>query len=158
MRPISRRVRVSQTNIYGFEVLTPVTTKSTILWATKPCIPLKVNQVANWLLHVGYLLNSFFNHEDGGGTFLRNTGWLSADYRLWNSSQQNNSEILSFSSLFVVIVQNFLWYRTFCPYAHAVILNIHKNGNCDEILSSYKASPWVFYRIKYSLINRGEWS
>jgi hypothetical protein len=32
------------------------------------------------LLHVGVLLGSFFDREDGGYMFLRNVGWLSTDY------------------------------------------------------------------------------
>jgi hypothetical protein len=80
----------------GFEVLTPVVTKSHIFWDVAPYSPLKVNWCVggtchlhlqgrrtsrDWYrLHAGLLLCLFFRHEDGDDMFIRNVGWLSVDY------------------------------------------------------------------------------
>jgi hypothetical protein len=49
-----------------------VVIKSTIFWDITPCSPLSVNRR-------GFLLNLFFNHEDGGDIFLRMVGWHAID-------------------------------------------------------------------------------
>jgi hypothetical protein len=80
----------------GFEVLTEVVMKSTILWDITPCSALKINrrfggtcrkkpawkQVALLVtyFHAGFLLGLLFDSEDGNDMFLRNVGWLSTDY------------------------------------------------------------------------------
>jgi hypothetical protein len=61
----------------GFEVLTAVVMKSSVLW--------KVSR-----FHAGFFL-VFFDHENGGDIFLWNVGWFSAGYTalirniLWTS-------------------------------------------------------------------------
>jgi hypothetical protein len=59
----------------GFEVITGVTMKSSVLWDIAPCSPVKVNlRFGCCLLHAGSLLGLLFNSEDGGDIFLRNIG------------------------------------------------------------------------------------
>jgi hypothetical protein len=67
--------------VVGFEVLTAVLMKSTILWDITPCSLMKVNRRFGGTcrrvplatcVHAGFLLGLFFDHEDGGDMFLRN--------------------------------------------------------------------------------------
>jgi hypothetical protein len=47
---------------------------------------------AVWLcFYAGFLLGLFFDPEDGGDMFLRNVGWLSADYTALCRKRQNCS-------------------------------------------------------------------
>jgi hypothetical protein len=41
---------------------------------------------------VGFLLGLFFDPEDGGDKFLRNSSWLSLDYMVLYPRRQNCSE------------------------------------------------------------------
>jgi hypothetical protein len=41
---------------------------------------LRVQSSACYLLHSGFLLGFFFDHEDGGDISLRNAGWPSTGY------------------------------------------------------------------------------
>jgi hypothetical protein len=62
----------------GFEVLTAVIMKSSVLWDITLCRPLEVKlSCACHLLHTGFLLGFFFDPEDGGDMFLRNVGVIS---------------------------------------------------------------------------------
>jgi hypothetical protein len=63
-----------QSCLVGFEVLTAVVMKNTILWDITPCSPLKVNLLLATCLHAGFLLGLFFGPENGGDMFLRNVG------------------------------------------------------------------------------------
>jgi hypothetical protein len=40
-------------------------------------------EVSLYLLHAGFLLEFFFDPEDGGDMFLQNVGWLSIDTTLY---------------------------------------------------------------------------
>jgi hypothetical protein len=44
---------------------------------------------ASYLLYAAFLLDLFFNHEDGGDMFFRNVGWHSADYAALYPGRQN---------------------------------------------------------------------
>jgi hypothetical protein len=78
------------------EVLTAVVMKSSIFWDITPCSPVKVNprfggkyfhlqdrriSLLATCFHDGFLLNLFFQLEDGGDIFLRNVCWLSTNYK-----------------------------------------------------------------------------
>jgi hypothetical protein len=72
-----------------FEVFTAVVKKSPILWDITPYSPLKairdfrgtcLKPIVCYLLHAGFLLDLFFNSEDGGDMFLRNIGWHSVEH------------------------------------------------------------------------------
>jgi hypothetical protein len=64
----------------GFEVLTAVVMKSSVLWAIMLCSTLKVNGLFGGAymfatcFHAGFLLGLFLDPEDGGDMFLRNVG------------------------------------------------------------------------------------
>jgi hypothetical protein len=77
----------------GFEVLTAVVMNITIFWDITACGPLRVNRrfgtayrlhlhgrkisraaVLATCFHAGFLLDIFFDPEDGGDMFLRNVG------------------------------------------------------------------------------------
>jgi hypothetical protein len=73
--------------VVGFEVLTAVVLKGSIFWDITPYRPLKVNRrfggtcgIYCYLLHAGFLLDWFYNPEDGDDTFFRNVSSLSTDY------------------------------------------------------------------------------
>jgi hypothetical protein len=56
---------------------------------------------------------------------------------------------------------NFLWYRIFCPYAHAVILNMYKKNplNMATVMQYYlHIKHAVGVLRKQSLINHGKLS
>jgi hypothetical protein len=62
-------------NDVGFEVLTAVVMQCSVLWD----IETGMKQVTSKPLlatyfHAGFLHGLFFDHEDGGGMFLRNFG------------------------------------------------------------------------------------
>jgi hypothetical protein len=66
-------------NIVGFEVLTAVVMKSTIFWVITPCSPVKVNRrfggtyrLLAACFHSVFLLDLFFDPEEGGDKFLQN--------------------------------------------------------------------------------------
>jgi hypothetical protein len=42
------------------------------------------------LVHVGFLIGSFFDPENGDGMFLQNVIWLTPDYMALNSRRQNS--------------------------------------------------------------------
>jgi hypothetical protein len=99
----------------GFEVSTAVVKKSCIFWDITPCHPLKANRCFGGTHHLlkmeaicssetstdfhrlaicfyaGILLRLFFDPEDGGDIFLRNIGWLSADYTTLYPRRQYSS-------------------------------------------------------------------
>jgi hypothetical protein len=56
-------------NRVGFEVLTVVVMKSSLLWNAMPCSLSKL-----------CLLALFYDPEDGGDMFFRDVDWLSTDY------------------------------------------------------------------------------
>jgi hypothetical protein len=68
----------------GFEVLTAAVMKSTIFWDIMPCSVLKINQrfggTYRLHIHAGFLLDLFFDPEDGCDMFFRNASLLSTDY------------------------------------------------------------------------------
>jgi hypothetical protein len=53
----------------GFEVLTAMVMKSSILWIVTLCSLLKFNEGFAYLLHAGFLLGLLFDLEDGGGIY-----------------------------------------------------------------------------------------
>jgi hypothetical protein len=68
----------------GYKALTTVAMKSSIFWDTTPCSLVKVNRLfgRKYRLHLqDRRVNQTRNPEDGCDMFLRNNGWLSADYR-----------------------------------------------------------------------------
>jgi hypothetical protein len=98
----------------GSEVLTAVVTKSSILWDVALCNPLKFNrrfggtyhfhlqfrrisQTRNQgallatCFHAGFFFGLFFDLEDEADMFLRNVGWLSADYTTLYPRRQKSS-------------------------------------------------------------------
>jgi hypothetical protein len=70
----------------GYEVLSAVGLKSSIFWHITP-----IYSRPCYLLNVCFLLDFFFDPEDGGDMFVQNVGRLSTDYtalflRRYNSS------------------------------------------------------------------------
>jgi hypothetical protein len=72
--------------VAGFGVLRAVVLKGSIFWDITSCNPLKVNRrfggtcaISCYLLHAGFLLEWFYNPEDGGDIFFRNISSLSTD-------------------------------------------------------------------------------
>jgi hypothetical protein len=55
--------RVEMVKIAGFQVLTAVVRKTSIVWDITPCSPLKVNRCS--CFHAGFLLGLFFDRENG---------------------------------------------------------------------------------------------
>jgi hypothetical protein len=47
--------------------------------------------LACYLLHAGFLLSLFFDHEDVGDMFRRNFGWLSKGYTVTYPRRENFS-------------------------------------------------------------------
>jgi hypothetical protein len=66
-------VKKCKCNFVGLEVFTEVGMKCTILWGMTLCSQLSC-------LPPAYLLNHFFDPEDGGDLILRNVGCNSTDY------------------------------------------------------------------------------
>jgi hypothetical protein len=70
--------------------------KNSLFWDMTPRSPLKVNRLfggtncSYYLLDAG-LFGSFFNPEDSGDTFLRNSGCLVGDYTSLYLRRQNPS-------------------------------------------------------------------
>jgi hypothetical protein len=66
----------------GYEVLTAVAMKSSIVWDITSRNPLKVNRNfgGTELLHAGFFFGLFFDHEVMENMFLWNVGLLSTDY------------------------------------------------------------------------------
>jgi hypothetical protein len=65
----------------GFQTLTAVIMKSSVLWDITPCSLFKVSRLfggtsffcrLSLLIHADFLLGLFFEPEDGGDLFLRN--------------------------------------------------------------------------------------
>jgi hypothetical protein len=112
-------IRGNKINVIEPQVLTAVTTKSSIFWEIRPCSPLIVNgrfggtyrlhlhgrkyakqeasmkQVASRLCW--FLAWLTFRPEDGSDVFLRTVGWLSTNYMtLYPLSQE--TELLEFNN------------------------------------------------------------
>jgi hypothetical protein len=59
----------------GFAVLRAVLMKIPVFWDITPHNPLKDNRrSACYLLHASFLIDLFFDPEDGGDMYLRNIG------------------------------------------------------------------------------------
>jgi hypothetical protein len=85
--------------------------KSYFFWNKTPCSPLEINRnfggtssmpnkpgkkreaskQSLMLVHAGFLLGLFFDHEDGGAMFVRNVGLFSTDYTALYPRRENSS-------------------------------------------------------------------
>jgi hypothetical protein len=86
-------------------------------WNTMPCSPVKVNW--SFEKHAGFLINLFFDPEDGGDIFLHNISWLSMDYmvlyisqktelfRITHHHQEKNCHLLALVTIFYPF-----WYNS----------------------------------------------
>jgi hypothetical protein len=68
------------------------------------------------MLHAGFFLGLFFDHEDDGDMFLRNVSWFSTDYMMfcprrqnsWNPVQNHSSYL--FQNHFNIVIPFIYWF------------------------------------------------
>jgi hypothetical protein len=97
----------------------------------------KASSRACYLLQAGFLLDLFFDHEDGGDMFLRNVGWLSMDYTALYPRRYNSSYRLHFSVkvIFIFLRETLLRINYYILVLENNVWNLTLNNSGDKNFS-----------------------